>query len=80
MFDLTEEDAIEFIKDFEPYDESETSFQHEKIDISEGLTLTKQVYQDNVCFVIIGTLKMLGLNLSHMFVVSITLDVSFQKN
>ena len=38
MFDLTEEDAIEFIKDFEPYDESETSFQHERIDISEVLT------------------------------------------
>ena len=80
MFDLTEEDAIEFIKNFEPYDESETSFQHERIDISEGLTLTKQVYQDNVCFVIIGTLKMLGLNLSHVYVVSIILDVSFQNN
>ena len=35
MFDMTEEDVIEFIKDFEPGDELETTLQHERIDISE---------------------------------------------
>ena len=33
----------------------------------KDLTLTKQVHQKNVCFVIIGTLKMLDLNLNRMF-------------
>ena len=31
------------------------------------LTVLKQVYQNNVGFVIIGILKMLDLNLNHMF-------------
>ena len=35
------------------------------------LTLIKQVHQKNVCFVIIGTLKMLDLNLNHMFVINV---------
>ena len=30
-------------------------------------------YQKNVCFVIIGTLKMLDLNLNHMFVLNVTM-------
>ena len=42
------------------------------------LILIKQVYQEHV-FVIIGILKMLELNLSHMFVINVVLDVSFQK-
>ena len=42
------------------------------------LILIKQVYQEDV-FVIIGILKMLELNLSHMFVINVVLDVSFQK-
>ena len=29
--------------------------EYDKIDISEGLTLIKQIHQNNVCFVIIGT-------------------------
>ena len=33
----------------------------------KDLTLTKQVHQKNVCFVIIGTSKMLDLNLNRMF-------------
>ena len=37
------------------------------------LTLIKQVYQKNVCFVIKGTLKMLDLNLNHMFVINVTM-------
>ena len=35
------------------------------------LTLIKQVHQKNVCFVIIGILKMLDLNLNHMFVIDV---------
>ena len=37
------------------------------------LTLIKQVHQKNVCFVIIGDLKMLDLNLNHMFVINVTM-------
>ena len=37
MFGMTEEDVIEFIKDFEPDDEFETKLQYERIDISEIL-------------------------------------------
>ena len=35
------------------------------------LKLTKQVHQKNVCFVIIGTLKILDLNLNHVFVTNV---------
>ena len=41
MFDMTEEDVIEFIKNFEPDDEFETTLQYERIDISEGIDLDK---------------------------------------
>ena len=68
MFDITEEDVVEFIEDFEPDDE----FQKE-------LALIKQVYKENVWFVIIGILKMLDLNSSQIFVTAVVLDVSFQK-
>ena len=37
----------------------ETSLQHERIDIQKELTLIKQVYQENVWFVIIGILRIL---------------------
>ena len=37
------------------------------------LTLIKQVPQKNVYFVIIGTLKMLDLNLNRMFVTNVTM-------
>ena len=37
------------------------------------LMLTKQVYQKNVSFVIIGILKMLDLNLNHIFVINVTI-------
>ena len=43
----------------------------EKLIFQKELTLIKQVYQNNVCFVIIGTLKMLALNLNHMFVINV---------
>ena len=68
MFDITEEDVVEFIEDFKPDDE----FQKE-------LALIKQVYKENVWFVIIGILKMLDLNSSQIFVTAAVLDVSFQK-
>ena len=73
MFDITEEDVIEFIKDFEPDDEFETT------KFLEELTLIKEVHQKSVCFVIIGTLKTLNLNFSKIFVINIILDVSFQN-
>ena len=41
MFDMTEEDVIEFIKDFESDDEFETTLQYEKIDVSEGIDIHK---------------------------------------
>ena len=37
MVDITEEDVIEFIKDFESDDEFETTLQYKRIDISEGI-------------------------------------------
>ena len=41
IFDMTEEDVIKFIKDFEPDDEFETTLQHERIHISEGIDIYK---------------------------------------
>ena len=37
----------------------------------QELTLLKQVHQKNVCFDIIGILKMLDLDLNHMFVINV---------
>ena len=39
MFDMTEKDVIEFIKDFELDDEFETALQYERIDISERIDI-----------------------------------------
>ena len=41
--------------------------EYNKIDISEGLILIKQMDQKSVKFVIIGTLKILVLNMNHIF-------------
>ena len=41
MFEMTEEDVIEFINDFEPNDEFETRLQYERIYISEGIDINK---------------------------------------
>ena len=38
---MTEEGVIEFIKDFEPNDEFETTLQCQRIDISEGIDIHK---------------------------------------
>ena len=43
MFDMTEEDVIGFIKDFEPNDEFETKLQYERIDISEEIAIDKAI-------------------------------------
>ena len=39
-----------------------------RIDISEGIDINKQTHQKNVKFVIIGTLKILVLNMNRIFV------------
>ena len=44
-----------------------------KLMFQKELTLIKQVHQKNVCFVIIGTLKMLDLNSNRMFVTNVTM-------
>ena len=41
MFDMTEKDVIEFIKDFELDDEFETMLQYERIGLSEGIDIDK---------------------------------------
>ena len=41
VFDMTEEDVIQFIKDFESDNEFETMLQYERIDISEGIDIDK---------------------------------------
>ena len=41
IFETTEEDVIESIKDFEPDDQFETKLQYEKIDISEEIDIDK---------------------------------------
>ena len=40
-----------------------------KLILQKKLTLVKQLHQKNVCFVIIGILKMLVLNLNLMFAI-----------
>ena len=79
MFDMTEEDVIEFIKDFELEDKFEKLLQHEGIGIQKELTLIKQMHQKNVCFVIIGILKILNLNFNQMSVINVVSDLSFRK-
>ena len=41
--------------------------QYEKNDVSKGIDTNKTIASKNLCFAIIGTLKMLDLNSSHMF-------------
>ena len=41
--------------------------------VQKELTLIKQVHQKNICFDMIGILKMLDLNLNHMFVINVTM-------
>ena len=41
--------------------------EYERIDISEGIDIKKQMYQKSGKFVIIGTLKILVLSMNHIF-------------
>ena len=41
IFDMTEEDVIEFINDFKPDDEFQTTLQYDRINISEGIEIHK---------------------------------------
>ena len=41
------------------------------------LTLIKQVHQKSACFFIIGTLEILNLSLSQIFLINDMVDVSF---
>ena len=40
--------------------------EYDRIDISKGIDVNKKMHQENVIFVIIGTLKILVLNINHM--------------
>ena len=42
--------------------------EYDRIDISEGIDIKKQTHQKSAKFVIIGTLKILVLNMNHIFV------------
>ena len=53
--------------------ESYISCNTKKIVSQKELAIIKQVHQKNVCFVIIGILKMLDLNLNCMFVTNVTM-------
>ena len=44
-----------------------------KLMIEKEFMLIKQVCQKNVCFAIIGTLKMLDLGLNHIFVINVVM-------
>ena len=43
----------------------------DKIDISEGIDINKKMYKNSVIFVITGTLKILVLNMNHIFAMSV---------
>ena len=45
--------------------------EYERIDISEGLMLIKQIYQKSVIFVTVGILKILVLNVNLIFVIDV---------
>ena len=51
-----------------------------KLMFQKELTLIKQVHQKNVCFVIIGILKMLDLNSNRMFVINVMMTAYELKN
>ena len=79
MFGMTEEDVIEYIKDFEPNDEFETTLQYERIDISEGIDIHKTNASKECILCHYWYFKDLNLNLNHMFVINVVLDASFQN-
>ena len=54
-------------------DELQKCYSTKKIIFQKELTQIKQVHQNNICFAIIGILKILGFNLNHMFVINVTM-------
>ena len=44
-----------------------------KIDVLKELALIKQMCRKNVCFVIIGTLKVLVIDLNLKFIINVTM-------
>ena len=53
--------------------ELQKCYSTKKLMFQKELMLIKQVCQKNVCFVIIGILKMLDLRLNHLFVTNVTM-------
>ena len=49
--------------------------QYQEIDIQKELILIKQVYQKNVCFVIIGILNVFVINLNKMFATNVNMKL-----
>ena len=45
--------------------------EYERVDISEGIDVVKQIYQKSLIFVITGILKILVLNINLIFVMDI---------
>ena len=41
--------------------------EYDRVDISEGIDVIKQIYQKNVSFVTVGILKILVLNMGLIF-------------
>ena len=78
MFDMTEKDVIEFIKDFELDDEFETMLQYERIGLSEGIDIDK-TNLSRECMICHYWYFKYVLNLSQILVASVVLNVSFQK-
>ena len=79
MFDMTEENVIEFIKDFELDDEFETTLQYEKIDISEGNDMKKAILSRKcmICHIWYFQFRFtLNLDLSQIFVINFVLDIN----
>ena len=79
MFGMTEEDVIEFIKDFEPDDEFETMLKYERIDISEGIHIHKTNASGECMLCHYWYFKDVRFKLNHMFEINVALDVSFQN-
>ena len=73
MLDMTAEDVIDFIKDFD-LDKLGKCCSIKKLMLQKEWTLIKQVYQKNECLVIIGISKMLDLDLNHMFELNVTIQ------
>ena len=47
--------------------------EYDRIDISEGIDVNKQVYWKNVIFVTIGMLKILVLSMNRIFAMVVTI-------